>query len=81
MALGMEELERIDVALRDSQRARRAVEVDRVRGRRVEPAEVHGQLAIDEHPEIVVAAEPERLATVVLELRVQLGRETEVVLA
>src|SRR5262249_36204035 len=42
--------------------------------------EVDRELAVDEDPEVVVAREAEDLAATVLELRVELGREAEVVL-
>jgi len=76
---GLEELHRIDVAGRDAELGLGLIEVHRARLRVVEAAQIDGQLAVDEDPEIVVAHEGEALAAVVLEGRVNLGREAEVV--
>src|SRR3954467_14673824 len=60
--LGVEELQRVDVALLDPQLIRALVEVDLACHGRVEPSEIDAELAVDEDPEIIVAQEAERLA-------------------
>ena len=80
MAFGVEELEQIDIALRDAERGGRGVEVDFRFCGGVQAAQVDDQLAVDEDPQVVVSFELEGLAAGVLELRVKLGREGEVVL-
>ncbi len=77
----MEQIERVRPAGRDAQRRRRAVEVQRLALGRVQPAEVDREPSVDEDPDVVVASERERLASKVLERRVQLGREAVVVTA
>src|SRR5262249_10318345 len=75
VALSVKELERIHIALLDSETARVLIEIDLGRDRRVEPAQVDREPAIDEDPKIVVAREPERLAALVFELGMKLGGE------
>src|SRR5207245_465226 len=65
VTLGVEQFERVDGALREAEVRRLRVEIDRAIERTVQAAEVDRELAVDEDPEIVVAAELERLAAVV----------------
>src|SRR6187551_701041 len=57
----------------------RAVFVTQDHAARLNAADVHRQLAVDEHPHVVVTAERELLATVVLKEIVELGGEVKVV--
>src|SRR5205814_9006476 len=79
VAFGVEELEGVDAAELEAEGGGGLVEVDGAAGGGVQAAEVHGQLAVDEDPEVVVAGEGEVLAAAVLDAGVQLGGEVEVV--
>src|SRR2546430_1902607 len=72
VAFGVEELEQVFIALRDAERRGRRVEVDLGHRGRMQTAEIDDPLAVDEHPEVVVPFELERLAARVLEFRVKL---------
>src|SRR5262249_11202019 len=80
VALGLEDVERVLLALGDPELARHGVEVDRLRVGIVDATEIDSELAVEESPEVGVAHELERLSTVVDELEVQLEREAEIVL-
>jgi len=60
-------------------RLRRKIERDGARRLRVQATQVDRQVAVDEHPHVVVAREVEQLAAVVLEPELELAGEAEVV--
>src|SRR6266498_2973127 len=80
VSLGVEQLEQIHAALRQSERGCRRVEVQHSARSRVEPTEIDGKLAVDEDPDVVVSFEHEELSAVVLELGMKFRGKTEVVL-
>src|SRR5262245_9369081 len=71
VALGEEEVERIDVARSDAEVAGVGVEIDAAVDGAMHAAEIDGELAVDEHEQVVVAGEGEDLSGVVTELRPQ----------
>ena len=73
--LGVEDFHGVGLADREPQ----AVHVHRALERGVQPAEIQRQFPVDEEPQVIVAAEGEDLAALIRELRMQLGREVEVV--
>src|SRR5688572_24021238 len=75
VSLCLEEVERVAVARRDAEPLRLAIEVDVLGLGLVHAAEVDREAAIDEDPQVVVAAEAKHLAARVLEARVQLEGE------
>src|SRR5690606_33065564 len=79
VALGEEEVERIDLPDLEPEEAGHRVHVDLALQRPVHAAEIDAELAVDEHPEIVVAREREHLTALVLELRVELQGEVVIV--
>src|SRR5262245_33380773 len=78
VTLGVEELQRVNVAFADSKGGRCLVHVERVRGRSMNTADIDRELAIDENPQIVVARECKHLAARILEFGVKLRREVEI---
>src|SRR6185503_2065804 len=79
--LGVEQVERVDAAGHDAELGCGSVEIDRARFFRMQAADIDDELTVDENPNVVVTLEQERLAAAVLEARVELGREAEVVLS
>ena len=78
MALGEEEVELVRLAVRHVE----PVEVDVLLHGRVNAAQIDDELAVDEHPDVVVPGEPEELVGPFLidELAVNLESEVEVVI-
>src|SRR5262249_33774268 len=75
-----EQVERVRAPALEAELGGGRVEDDRARLRRMKPAHVDRELAVDEHPHVVVSVELERLAAVVSKASVELGGEADVVL-
>ena len=83
LALGLEHHDLVHVARREAEAGRRrGVDGDRAIHRHVDAAEVHREVAVDEHPNVVVTREVEaRVGTrLVAEPVLHFAREVEVVL-
>jgi hypothetical protein len=78
MTLGVKQLEIINVANRNAEFRRDVIELDGFDGFGMQAAQIHGQTTIDENPYVVITLECERLAALILKLRVDLGREAKV---
>jgi len=75
VTLGLKEVERVLVAGRDAQTLRHLIERDVLIFGRMNAAQIDGEPAVDEDPQIVVAAELRYLAAGVAKASVQLERE------
>ncbi len=79
MALGVEERDLVETADRQTQRGGALIDNERALRARVQAAQIQRKAAVHEDPNVVVAAEGQRLAAAVLEEIVDLGGEAEVV--
>lgn len=79
MSLGMEYVEIVCPALRETELARLRIKIDGASDSLVEASQVERQFAVDENPDIVIATKRKRLATGVQKRSVNLCREMEVV--
>jgi len=80
MSLGVEEIEGIQASSRDAKGVGLLVQRDLLRLRRMDSPEIDRETMVDEDPEIVVSTKCERLAASIEKRRVNLGRESKIVL-
>src|SRR5690606_16824474 len=80
LTLGMENIHLVRVPRRDPQLGLQRIEVDGALKGLVQTADVEGELAVHEDPEVVITPEREELSLLVRELHVDFSREVVVVI-